>query len=284
MEPSADNLIRAAEIRAADIDRLVRGATAWWAEAGVTLDFVDEAVNWLAPPPGEAPARGRGAKGAAGEPRRGANGNGPPGAASSAPLPSGPLSGAAHPATPPIGGDPAQWPSDLAAFRDWWLTEPSLDLAPPQERVPPRGPKDAALMVLVPMPEAEDGDELLSGRCGALLKAMLPALGVSPESLYLACALPRHTLAPDWAALGRAGLGKLLRHHVALAAPARVLAFGSHIPPLLGHDPAQISASLPIINQDGGSVPVLHARDLAMLLDRPAAKSGFWRDWLDWTR
>ena len=28
---------------------------------------------------------------------------------------------------PSIGGSPASWPQDLDAFRQWWLSEPSLD-------------------------------------------------------------------------------------------------------------------------------------------------------------
>jgi DNA polymerase len=233
-------------------------ALAWWRESGVDYAFADAALPWLAAPEPEPAAP-------AAETMR------------EAPPP--------RPAPPRIGGNPEDWPGDLAAFDRWWLEEPTL--GPIAGRVPPRGPAGAELMVLVCEPEAEDGAELLSGPRGLLLAGMLRAMAISPESVRLASVLPRPVPAPDWGEMGAAGLGGIIAHHLALAKPARVIAFGSPILPLLGHDPAQTAPFLQSVNHGAGSVPlelpVLPARDLAYL-DRPGARRQFWNAWLDWTR
>ncbi|MEP7222807.1 MAG: hypothetical protein ABI673_09100 [Novosphingobium sp.] len=232
---------------------------AWWREAGVDAAFSDETVGWLRPPEAEIDAP----------------------TAQSAALPR----SAPAPAAPPrprIGGDSASWPQDLASFNLWWLAEPSLDAGRTAGRVPPRGSKGAALMVLVEQPEAADTDILLSGTQGHFINAVMAAMGVDASEVYLASVLTRHTPMPDWAGLAADGLGAVTAHHLKLAAPARVIAFGSSILPLLGHDPAQNAANLHNFDQDGRTIPVLGAPGLDAMT-RARAKSGLWQRWLDWT-
>jgi len=230
----------------------------WWRVAGVDCNFSDEAQSWLTEP--ETPAGER--------PR--------------------PVPQQQAPAPPPepvirIGGEIAALPQSLAAFRTFWLEEPSLDAGGSTPRIAPRGPAGAPLMVLVPEPEAKDCETLLSGPQGQLLGAMLAAMGIAGEDCYVASALPRHTPLADWAALQRGGLGDVLQRHIALAAPARLLVFGASILPLLGHDPAQDPQSLREFHQESGSIPLLAARNLAVLSERPGERARFWRRWLDWT-
>ena len=104
----------------------------------------------------------------------------------------------AEPKLPPLGGERADWPASLAGLREWWLAEPSLDCAGNGPRIAPRGAADARLMVLVPMPEAEDRDSLLSGPQGKLVAAMLSAMGIAGDEAYLASALPCHAPHADW--------------------------------------------------------------------------------------
>ena len=91
------------------------------------------------------------------------------------------------------------------------------------------------------------------------------------------------TLADQCNPQQRAWLGAVLLHHVALVAPQRVIAFGSNVLPLLGHAPTQNTATFPQVNHEGFSCPLLGAGDLAMLLERPAAKARFWQNWLDFS-
>ncbi len=236
-------------------------ALAWWREAGVENDFGDEAQSWLAEPVEAQPS------------------------APSETVASAPRAAASAPVETPVerlGGLDAM-PGDLAGFTAWWLSEPSRDHGMAEGRVAPRGKANAPLMVIVAEPEPGDSQSLLSGPQGKMLEAMLAAMGIAAEDAYIASALPRHTPAADWAALTAAGLGDVLRHHVRLAAPQRILALGGIILPLLGHDPTLSSDILPRFNHEGFSAAMLPAPDLASLLARPRARAGFWQRWLDWT-
>ena len=249
-----------------DLATGITAALDWWRLAGVEWDFLDEPQDFR---PKEAPQ-------------------------DAAPPPAFPMAPTVEPEQPVeirIGGEAATWPQDLAAFQTWWMNEASLDAGPTEARVPPRGTACAALMVIVPQPETGDAEagHLLSGPQGRLLAAMLPALGLGAEDVYLASALPRAMPAADWGALRASGLGAILAHHIALAAPRRVLAFGGNILPLLGHDMPQSPANYLNINQEGASasakaIPALAAHDLALLLDRAKSKAGFWQNWLRWAK
>lgn len=235
----------------------IAAAMAWWRDAGVDCAFADEATAWIVPPePEPAPGEDRPA----------------PVAKFAAPPP---------PPRPRIGGNPASWPQDLDAFRNWWLEEPSLDGGQVSRRIAPRGAVGAPLMVLVEQPEEEDTEQLLSGRQGKLLAAMLAAMGIERDSVYHASVLVRRTPLPDIPALAEAGLGELTRHHLHLAAPQRLIVFGANILPLLGNDPAQSAQSLHSFNHEGRTIPLLAAHGLDAMV-RPTAKAAFWRKWLEW--
>lgn len=228
----------------------------WWRAAGVDCDFADEPRRWLAPaePPPAAPER----------------------RAAAAP--------SAPPEPPPAKVDRSAWPQDLADFSPWWLSDPALDDGRTSGRVAPRGTAGADVMVIVPDPEREDTDRLLSGPQGKLLDAILPAMGIAPERTYVASVLPRHMPMADWAALTEQGFGALLGHHVKLVAPGRLIALGSNILPLLGHDPAHSPAVSRVFNHEGMTIPLLSGKALAALLERPRWKAGLWQGWLNWTK
>jgi DNA polymerase len=224
----------------------------WWRDAGVDQQFADEARDWLAAP---APA------------------------VTDAPIAAAPVEAKVAPAppVPKIGGAPEAWPTELAVFTGWWLNEPSLDNGQVFARVPPRGPRGAPLLVLLDHPEAGDSDVLLSGAQGKLVRALLAALGVSPDQAYVASLLPRHMPLPDWPALAAAGLGDLALHHIALAAPQRVISFGKHVSSLVGHDPAKTAAAGGPFYHLGSGIPALNT-----LMARPRGKADLWRALLDW--
>ena len=246
-----------------DWDAQLAAATAWWREAGVDCGFADEPRDWLkaTKPPAEETS------------------------------PDAPVARAAPirpPTVPKIGGERSRWPATLEDFAAWWLTEPSLDAASGSRRVLPAGPQPdphgAALMVLVGQPEADDREMLLTGPQGRLLDAMLGTFGLTRAQTYVASILPRHTPVADWKGLASAGMGAVVAHHIALAAPQRLLVFGrGGVSALVGHDPAQGTPPSPEFNHDGGSVPLTIAPALETLLDRPALKAGLWTRWLEWT-
>jgi DNA polymerase len=235
----------------------IAAALDWWRQAGVDASYADEPTSWL---------RESGQEQA-------------PVASASAPA------GEKKPAPPPtqIAGPPETWPQDLAAFRQWWLSEPSLDEGGLTPRIAPTGEANPELMVLVPMPEEVDRDTLLSGPHGRVLEGFFSAAGLAPTQVYRASAIPRHTALPDWPTLAAEGLGKVLAHHVSLVQPKRLLVLGRNILPLCGHDPAQGAAALTFFNHEVGRVPVLAEAGLERLLGNPKLRARLWRRWLDWT-
>lgn len=234
----------------------VAAALDWWREAGVDQDFSDAARDWLE---AKAPAVTEAAA---------------PAPEQFVPPPA--------PAAPPLGGLRQDWPQDLAAFQAWWLAEPSLDAGQVSGRVAPRGPQNAALMVLVDHPEVTDSQTLLASEQGRLVHAILSALGIAPDQAYVASLLPRHMPMPDWPALTASGLGEIAQHHIALAAPQRVISFGANVSSLLGHDPAKSADPLQQFYHVGPSIPALAAPGLTTLMARPRGKAALWQALLDW--
>lgn len=233
-------------------------AQEWWREAGVDHTFADQPVSWFESPP-------------------------EPAAAATAPKPAQAIRQPEPQPAPMLGGDQAGWPDELSAFAAWWLAEPSLDAGGARPRIAPRGPAGAKVMAVVPQPEADDREVLLAGEQGELLANFLRRAEVAENEVYVAAALPRHTPMADWRGLQRLGLGALLRHHIELVRPARVILFGQDVISLVGHSPAQNPAFSLDFNQQRGSVPALTARSLEHMLRVPSARKRLWQDWLDWT-
>jgi hypothetical protein len=241
--------------RPSSLETDIAAALDWWREAGVDAAFADEPSGWLAEPSSaQAPA---------------------------ASPPAQPEPVAAPP--PRIGGLSSDWPNDLATFRDWWLSEPSLDEGGLTPRIAPTGDIEAELMVLVSMPEEQDSIALLGGPQGRLLGGFLAAAGIASDAVYRASVLARHTALPDWKGLASGGLSQMLQHHVALARPKRLLVLGNNILPLCGHDPAQGSAAFTFFNHEGGRVPALAEAGLERLLGNAQLRARLWKRWLDWT-
>ncbi|WP_338465996.1 hypothetical protein RXV95_10480 [Novosphingobium sp. ZN18A2] len=247
-----------------DLADWIGAALDWWRDAGVDADYAENPQDWL-----EAAK----AKRAAANP-------------------------ASHPADTPaesrkpetegkavrIGGERDRWPDTAEAFATWWLTEPTLCPLPAERRVPPSGPAGAPLMVLVPMPEAEDTNALMTGAQGRLLDSMLRAMSLSRDAIYVASVLPARIAAPDWQALAAGGMGDIAAHHIALASPQRLLVLGrTDISPLLGNDPAKSAPFEPIVNHEGQKVAAFADYGLDVMLARPGLKAGVWSRWLQWT-
>ncbi len=223
----------------------------WWRDAGVDGHFEDEPQNWLA----------------AAEPER-----------PKVTKPSAPASEEAQaPAAPAIAT--ADIPTDLAAFQSWWMSPDTALPAGSGPRVAPRGVPNAELMILGTMPEAQDRETLFSNRDGVLLGNILKSLSIETNSAYFASALPAHMPLPDWDGFGASGLGEVLKRHIALVSPRRVLVMGSKLPALLGHD----AAALPEEFSDCGGIPALATFAPERLLDHPRQSARLWKRLLHWT-
>ena len=124
---------------------------------------------------------------------------------------------------------PAQLPMTLAAFATWRTGDDAPERAWGAPLVPPTGPADAALTVLIEMPEREDAAEgrLLGGKCGQLFDRMLAAIGLDRDQVHIASIaaarpvsgrIPREAVAP---------LTAITRRYVELVQPRALLLLGN---------------------------------------------------------
>ncbi len=246
----------------------MEAAFAWWRDAGVDHAFEDDVTAWL----------GAGAEGEATKQAEIESKNSQSAVASARldePSPSKKLAEIVD----LLGDSP---PDTLESFRQWWLEAPGLDPIGPRGRIAPRGDSDAELMVVTMDPEQADRELLLSGPQGNFLKRFLAAAGIAEDAVYFASALPRHTPMADPSAAVQAGLGSVLRHHIQLADPKRILVLGGNILPLLGTELPQPGKNLREINPSLPNTPLLTSEGLDSLMASPRLKARFWRRWIEW--
>lgn len=223
----------------ADLDRAAAAsALGWWLDSGVDVAVAESARDW----------------------RRSV-----PAPAVSAPV-----------AVAPI----RETPGDLAAFRAWLEVEPGLPLdRPGARRVLPHGVEAAPLMLFADFPSAQESAEgrPLAGESWVLAQRMLAAIGIAPETAYLA------TLACFHAPGARLDGGELercaaiARDHIRLAKPERLLLFGdAPARALTGHPLAAARGKVHRI-EGVRAVATFHPR---WLLQRPSDKALAWQDLL----
>ncbi|MEL1250118.1 hypothetical protein [Aurantiacibacter gilvus] len=221
----------------------------WWRDAGVDQHFTDEVQVMLAEEEEVAPA----------------------------PVAAAPAAKPAEPEPPKLSA--TDLPDSLDAFHDWWTGEANPFAEGLRNRVAPRGAAGSSVMVLVPMPEAGDGEALLAGPQGRFIANVLRSAGIDAAAAYFASALPGHMPLPDWARHGSEGLGIALAHHVGLVKPQRVIMFGSKLPALFGHDPAAPPEMFDRLAE--ASVLATFAPD--RLLDHARQRARLWKRLLEWT-
>lgn len=175
---------------------------------------------------------------------------------------------------------PAVMPDTLEAFQAWLGSAPGLPLDQSgARRILPHGPAEADIMLVSEFPAREDASDgrPIGGTAWQLMVKMLAAIGVAEDAAYsasLACFhLPVARL--DAGALERCA--ELMRRHIALVAPKRLL--------LLGDAPARALTGQPLATARGKVHRIEGVRGVATfhpryLLARPADKALAWRDLL----
>ena len=131
------------------------------------------------------------------------------------------------------------------------------------------------------MPDREDdaAGALLSGSAGRLFDRMLAAIGRDRDSVYLTALAVKRPPAGRVTDETAQKLTALIRHHLSLATPKRVLALGNAASrAITGLDVADARGSLRVVNHDGGTSEVVASFHPRFLLERPAAKADAWRD------
>ncbi|MBX9795621.1 uracil-DNA glycosylase family protein [Sphingomonas sp.] len=178
---------------------------------------------------------------------------------------------------------PEMLPDTLDAFIAWRLGDAAPEAGWPGARVAPLGMAGAALMVVIDCPERDDAEQLLGGAAGQLFDRMMAAIGRTRADLYLASMAAVAPASGRMPASADPRFATLLRHHVALVAPRRLLVMGNAASrALLGMDALQARGTLRAINHIGGEMTVAPQAVVTFsprfLLERPAAKAEAWKD------
>ncbi len=234
------------------IDWAAHAASAldWWHDAGVDVTVGDEGFAWLETAERLAEARQ---------------------AARTAPGP------ATAPAIPPDA-----LPGDAPAFAAWRIGETVPEARWGGAAIAASGPAGADLLVFVDCPERDDRELLMEGDVGRLFDRMLAAIGRSRADTGLASVCVRRPTTGRVPRDTEARLGEIARHHVALAAPQRLLVMGDAASrAILAMNVADARGRFHALNhKDGKVTQVVASHHPRFLLDRPAAKAEAWKDLL----
>jgi DNA polymerase len=172
-------------------------------------------------------------------------------------------------------------PESLEEFAVWRLGAAAPEAGWPGQALGTQGEVASGLMILVDMPDRDDeaAGALLAGSAGKLFDRMLAAIGRDRQSVYLtALSAKRYPAGRVSDEIGQK-LEALIRHHLLLAAPKRVLALGNAASrALTGMDVANARGNLRVVNHEGGTSEVVASFHPRFLLERPAAKADAWKD------
>lgn len=172
-------------------------------------------------------------------------------------------------------------PDTLAEFVEWRVGPSAPEAGWPGQPLGTQGDAATGLMIVVDMPDREDdaAGALLSGSAGRLFDRMLAAIGRDRPSVYLTALAVKRPPAGRVAPEASDKLDALIRHHLSLAAPKRVLALGNAASrAITGMDVAHARGVLRPVNHDKGTTEVVASFHPRFLLERPAAKADAWRD------
>ncbi|WP_447724460.1 uracil-DNA glycosylase [Sphingomonas koreensis] len=171
-------------------------------------------------------------------------------------------------------------PATLEAFIDWRFGSGAPESTWVERIVAPTGNPAAPLMVITDFPESEgEFPSLMAGPAGRLFDRMLAAIGLDRDSVYFAPLCAARPITGSVPREAEERLGELVRHHITLAAPQKLLLLGQTVSrAVLGADGGLQRGRLQAVNQENGQslmVATFHPR---FLLTRPAAKADAWKD------
>ena len=181
------------------------------------------------------------------------------------------------PLTPAIAAEPQEaLPTTLDTFVAWRSGDAPIDARWSEVRFVAEGDPASGLMIVLDCP---DDEGIATGPTGRLLDRMLAAIGRDRTSVYLATMCAARPLSGRITPENERAIAPLLRRHIALAAPGRLLLMGGAASrALLGSDGARLRGSLHEINLEGARVGAVVSFPLRVLLERPGAKAEAWKD------
>lgn len=171
-------------------------------------------------------------------------------------------------------------PATLEAFIHWRFGSGAPESTWVESIVSPTGDVAAPLMVITDFPESEgEAPSLLAGPAGRLFDRMLAAIGLDRDSIYFAPLCAARPITGSVPREAEERLGELVRHHIALAAPQKLLLLGQTVSrAVLGAGGGLQRGRLQPVNQENGQYLMVATFHPRFLLTRPAAKADAWKD------
>lgn len=175
---------------------------------------------------------------------------------------------------------PTVLPDTLESFHAWLAAAAGLPLdQAAARRILPHGPAEAEVMLISEFPAREDAGDgrPIGGAAWQLMVRMLAAIEVGEEAAYSASLACFHLPGAKLDAETLERCAELMRHHIAVVKPRRLL--------LLGDAPARAFTGQPLAAARGKVHRIEGVRAVATfhpryLLARPADKALAWRDLL----
>jgi uracil-DNA glycosylase len=234
-----------------DAATVAQSCVDWWKLAGVDYLVEDEPIDWLAQAPVAA-------------------------AKVVNPTPKPTISAAV---AAPVAAPRALWPHTLEALASALHTDRSLPgNGHGMVSALPVGQAQADYMIIADFPEE---CELAAGQMGALplLRNMLRAAGILPESCYFAALAYSRPATGALREADKIVLGEFIQHQIALVAPKKIILLGNSAAQiLLGTDLMQARGNLRNINhvvRNMAALATFHPRTLAA---QPILKAKAWAD------
>jgi DNA polymerase len=171
-------------------------------------------------------------------------------------------------------------PESLEAFRSWLGESSAMPLARAgARRVLPQGGQAAEVMLVADVPAPDDvaAGQPIGGAAWELTQRMLAAIGLTPEQAYVANVSCIHSPGSRLSPKDLEACGAIIRRHVALAAPRRLL--------LLGDAACRAVLGKRLGDARGHVQKVEGVRAVAtfpprLLLEHPSNKALAWKDLL----
>jgi uracil-DNA glycosylase family 4 len=213
----------------------------WWIEAGVDIAVAESPRDWLrAPEPGPAPQP---------QAETGAN-----------------------------VAEPSH--QTLAEMRDWLASSLQLPLASASaRRILPHGPENAEVMLISDAPALEDlaSGQPIGGDAWALAVKMLAAIGIDSDAAYSAPLTSFYSPGTRPSPADRERCAEIVRKHIALVKPRRLVLFGDTAAKALLGQPLAAARGHAHKVEGVRTIATYHPR---WLMQRPGDKALAWRDLL----
>ncbi len=239
----------------------------WWRAAGLSQPVQDTPIDWLARPSvGRSVAR-QGAQGAPADVASHVSA-GPPAASVIAHQP------------PAFANAAAPLPDNLPEFERWLGHAPNVPGRNwSRSALMPYGPAPCPLMIIADMPDEDDfaREQLFSGASGALLDAMLAAIGFERGALRIASLAVTRPGNPASCAEELRQLAVIARHHIHLVRPQTVLLLGTITSEVMTGTPIEPEEDgLRELNHYGATTAAIAIHHPRVLLRQPKLKRMTW--------